>query len=378
MKAKYFDGVKPVSKEVTCHVSDNRLWLILDDGNQIAPWNLRDLAQDENVNTAFVLRNKRTGETLEFSGEPSELLPLVKSHRVRFKSKIFAALCAGVILLILTMWQLLPYFSKLIANLVTPKQEEEIARRLELTIRNDLKACAPSRQSKKALEKFLTRLNAPGVRLTIVDDPTVNAFTFPGGEIILSQGLLKQTQTPEELAGILAHELGHIEERHVLQKLVNALSTAAILHLMAGDFSSAFAIDPSTLLSIAALSFDRGMEEEADRRARDRLEANNIRTEDVANFFKRTSRNPDRYSLFTTHPGDESRQRFFLSKSPKRSTPVLTAPEWDDLRSFCAQKFLQKARRLSPAKSSLKHGRKKPSPLENAQKNKKLDFPMRL
>src|SRR5437899_1914268 len=63
------------------------------------------------------------------------------------------------------------------------------------------------------------------VRVTVVDDGTVNAFAVPGGQVVLLRGLVERTRTPEELAGVLAHELQHVLQRHTTRLLLQHAAT---------------------------------------------------------------------------------------------------------------------------------------------------------
>ncbi len=78
-----------------------------------------------------------------------------------------------------------------------------------------------------ALEHYLgqlvARLEPPGMaanpsvrfRVTVLDDPTFNAFAYPNGSIYIHSGLLAQTDTEDQIAAILAHEMTHVENRHM-------------------------------------------------------------------------------------------------------------------------------------------------------------------
>ena len=62
--------------------------------------------------------------------------------------------------------------------------------------------------------------NPYAFRVSVVDSPVVNAFAAPGGYIVIYKGLLKYTKSPEELAGVLAHEIEHVIHRHVTRMLL--------------------------------------------------------------------------------------------------------------------------------------------------------------
>jgi predicted Zn-dependent protease len=76
-----------------------------------------------------------------------------------------------------------------------------------------------------ALGKQLA-VHAPGERFPwqfkIIDDDTIDAFALPGGFIYVTRGLMQSLHSEPELAGILAHEIGHVVMRHGTQQISNA------------------------------------------------------------------------------------------------------------------------------------------------------------
>src|SRR5882724_4250501 len=79
------------------------------------------------------------------------------------------------------------------------------------------------------------------IRVTIVDHPAVNAFAAPGGHIVVLRGLLERTRTPEELAGVLAHEIQHVYHRHPTRLVVQHTSAGLLAAAVAGDVSALMA-----------------------------------------------------------------------------------------------------------------------------------------
>ena len=112
----------------------------------------------------------------------------------------------------------------------------------------------------------------------VVDDPTINAFALPGGYIGVHTGLLEATRTEDELAGVLAHEIAHVTQRHIARavtanKRQSMLSTAIMLGAMIagalggvdGDaMQGAIAVAQGTS-ALALIHFTRIHEHEADR-----------------------------------------------------------------------------------------------------------------
>lgn len=385
--AKYYDGKIPVSRPVTWEVKQDLLIVTLDNGTRLPSWELKDLVQDEDTNTAYVILNTATNERLEMEEEPIGLPPaLFKRKKVSLKPKLFAGVVVGIILLIVGLWQLTPVVSRYVAGKIPAEQEKYLAEKLLAEVHKDLPACRPNDKGRRAFAKLMKRVyplypgeKAEDLDISVVDVQVENAFTFPGGKIVIFDGLIKSSESPEELAGVLAHEIGHAKERHILQKIVQTLSFTFIFQFISGDFSSAFAIDPSTLLGVGTLSFDRGMESEADLRAKERLIRSQLRSDGLVTFFERqekkygslkVAKTMKTMNFLSTHPGNEDRVKFFKQPSVHKTLPLLSAVEWKDLKSYC-----DPLPDLEPIKKILK--KKQPSALEKARDNGSFQFPGR-
>lgn len=122
-------------------------------------------------------------------------------------------------------------------------------------------------------------------RWLLADAPDINAFAAPGGVIVVFSGLVRQAETPEELAGVLAHEVAHVELRHSLRAAVKGLGLRAALSLVFGEGAG------GTLAGAAAdlteLKFSRDAEREADREGLRRLQAARIDPQSMLRFFAR-------------------------------------------------------------------------------------------
>jgi predicted Zn-dependent protease len=96
----------------------------------------------------------------------------------------------------------------------------------------------------------------------IQDDTTLNAFATPGGYIYVYSGLIKFLDSEDQLAGVLAHEIAHADQRHSTAMLTKVYGVEFIFSLILGANASIMRDITSTLLS---LNFSRGAEEEADK-----------------------------------------------------------------------------------------------------------------
>jgi predicted Zn-dependent protease len=111
------------------------------------------------------------------------------------------------------------------------------------------------------------------IEILVVDSRMVNAMALPGGLIILYVPLIRLTETPEELAAVMAHELGHVIHRDPLRKMIRQMGIAATLALLRGDSSTLL---ENTIRNLLDLKYTRDQESAADDFALETLVAAGI------------------------------------------------------------------------------------------------------
>jgi predicted Zn-dependent protease len=169
-------------------------------------------------------------------------------------------------------------------------------------------------------------------RFVVFDNEMINAFTVPGGNILISTGLIGFCDTPEELASVMAHEMGHVEERHVVSRLVKELG---IEILTSGD---QYVIGEVTGL-LTSTSFDRKQEEDADGFAARLLEESSIEPRTLATLFRKLEEETDnellkQFEVISTHPNFRSRIREALSYKPGDDFEALPIDlDWEGIKA---------------------------------------------
>jgi predicted Zn-dependent protease len=147
-------------------------------------------------------------------------------------------------------------------------------------------------------------------RWYLVDDPQVNALAAPGGAVVVFMGLLRATDSPEELAGVLAHEIQHVLLRHSLRAMVRGLGWRATLSLLfsgAGELGGATA---GMVEQLGGLRYSRSQETAADVAGVRLLQSAQIDPHGMATFFEKlANRGGDLPALLSTHPDSALRAR---------------------------------------------------------------------
>jgi predicted Zn-dependent protease len=154
-------------------------------------------------------------------------------------------------------------------------------------------------------------------RFHVVKDDSLNAFALPAGHIYVNTGLLLEVANVSELAGVLAHEVGHVVERHVAQNYRRQRNTGIATQLggaVAGVFLGGAAARGSQMLGeLAAVSwlntFTREAEAEADAFAVEVLPRAGYHPGGLVSFFEtlRQQGGAEPPEFLSSHPATESR-----------------------------------------------------------------------
>lgn len=172
----------------------------------------------------------------------------------------------------------------------------------------------------------------------VVDDKIANAFALMGGRIVIYRGLLEEAETPEEVAGILAHEIGHLHHRHSMHAMVKTLSMSALFTLAIGDVGGVMAIVGEGSKYLLQMSYSRGNEAEADAYATKVLGENNISPNGMADFMRRhEAESEDGMSLeiMHSHPLPEKRKKVFEDPKALKRYKKISPRKLKILQGMC-------------------------------------------
>lgn len=242
----------------------------------------------------------------------------------------FAAVSVAIVFAVLNA-------PSVIARMI-PRSAE--ARMGDLMVGDFGKRACDTPQGSAALKALTGRMGvASDVDVRVIDVPIVNAVTLPGGHVVLFSGLIQRAGSPDEVAGVLAHELGHVEHRDVLESLVRQLGLSVVLGGLDGNVGGY----TNALLSA---SYSRGAESRADGYAIDALGKANISPRATADLFKRLSAAEFKgkgaatlMNYLASHPMSSEREaRFSASAKGNAYSPALDAQQWQALRDICAGK----------------------------------------
>jgi len=190
-----------------------------------------------------------------------------------------------------------------------------------------------------ALDALVRKIDRgqPPVRVRVANIGMVNAVALPGGNIIVFRGLLQESKSGDEIAGVIGHEIGHVRKRHVVQALMRQAGLSVLLGGFGGDTGG-------YLNSMLAASYSREAEAEADDYAIRRLKSARVSPDDTADFFARMAAQEAKLGnaaaamgYVSTHPLSQSRERAFRGSKKAGSVyaPVLDPAQWNALIDIC-------------------------------------------
>lgn len=225
---------------------------------------------------------------------------------------VIAFLAVWFILIIGSLVYLAIHADRLAAEIVVgiPIEQENILGDLALV---DIRSKMRLHDSGKAVEAVRTigeRLTV-GSRLKyrwyVGERSQINAFSIPGGVVVVYSGLIEAASSPEELAGVLAHEVAHAELRHGLRASVKGIGLTGLFRLMLGDSSVA-----GWAGHLGGLKFSREHEAEADADGLKRLLAAGVDPNGMVRIYEKLARPAATGSamvsaLNATHPAIDDR-----------------------------------------------------------------------
>jgi Zn-dependent protease with chaperone function len=262
-----------------------------------------------------------------------------KRRPLRIAVGLLSAAAAGAVIY---LWGI-PAVAGIAADRVPPAWEEKLGEAVSRKLAEEFKECrAPL--ARDPIERILKRLDSAApthpynFQIGLVKGTAINALAAPGGHIIIFTGLLEATESAEELAGVLAHEMVHIIEKHSLKSIFQNLTTYVFLSLIFGDAS----VVTDVVHTLGNLSYSRAYEKEADLMGIELLIEARIDPSGMVDFFetinKKTGGGKEAFRYVSTHPLTTERIRD-LEKRAKELTPapgpLLPGLAWQEVAKAC-------------------------------------------
>ncbi len=167
----------------------------------------------------------------------------------------------------------------------------------------------------------------------------LNAFAAPGGHIIIYKKIIDDAGSPEELVGILAHEMAHVELRHASKSVIRNLGLGYTLSAIFGNVGSL----ESAASLLSQMSYSREDERSADAHAKETLTALDINPKGLQEFLERVAemepeidiKGAEFLSYLSSHPDTRERIKALEQDQARRYKAPMSEREWNALRSIC-------------------------------------------
>ena len=358
-KGSYYDGRTVVPQHVTITIDPVSLILHFADGTTTT-WNYQELRQTQGRYSGEEVRFERgtgIGETLVV---PSANILLAihaqgglsaghfhhpGTRRTRMYWTLFAAFASIPIIYGIFTWGI-PWLARPITAAIPLSWEEQLGQFIQQKFTAEEGVCNNPKLI-QAVESILTTLTNPietlpyKFQVTVVDSPVVNAMAAPGGYVIVFRGLLQDTDSPEEFAGVLAHEIQHVLLRHTMHLIVRHVSTAFIIAALSGDASGMVSYALQAAQTLQTLSYSRNAEDQADEQGYQLLQQARINPEGMLTFFAKLGKEHPEDTVFrylSTHPATKDRLAHLRGLIPSASIIYQTFPfqsEWSDIKTLC-------------------------------------------
>lgn len=323
---RFFDGrsALPVPVSVTVGITSLHLTATAGDLDAIHPdhrhWPFDDLHILSNISDRLILgAGSDEGVRLIIEGADSARLAQQLKAHVKDKSTlggwrqggaVSAALIGFAACVVLAVWQ----GASLIPYIVTNDMEQAFGGDLAAGFADSMGQCTTTR-GQAALAKMSTALvgaRANDLTLHVLDTEIVNAAALPGGHILIFRGLIDLADSPEMVAGVLAHEIAHNDLRHPIKGLARQLGLNLAIEVLTGGSGLSGLVG-----TLAILKNSRDFERDADARAIQILLAAGQDPSVLSDFFIKLR---DYYDLSKlTEKGE--------SKTDAKSEPTKTVPD---------------------------------------------------
>lgn len=195
------------------------------------------------------------------------------------------------------------------------------------------------------------------VKIHILDHDMVNAFALPGGRLVFFRGLLEEAENAEEVAAVLAHEIGHVVNRDPTRDALRSAGSLGVLGLLFGDFAGG-TIALFLANQLINASYSQAAEAAADDYAHELLEKSNLSPHALGSFFDRLkAEHGDAEGIiahFASHP--QMADRIAAAQAavdPDRAYgKVLDQTQWHALKAVCASGSARQSDEAIPEKKN--------------------------
>jgi predicted Zn-dependent protease len=336
MRGRYCDGTSALVRTVEVKLTPTALLITDEHGHDLAQWQLSDLSlEDHTVHSATAPEARLTVD------QPQRLVPFLprRPRDWRLLARLAATLAAAPILVV-ALWLAIPPAARFLTDRIPATVENRLGDSAIASLTQGWPICTDAHGT-TVLAALVRTLSSPvgsesrPRQVVVVDGAMNNAFALPGGHIVILRGLLDKAASPDQVAGVLAHEMSHVHHRHALAATSRAIGVSALATLVLGDATGLAGTVGGALIGF---SYSRPDEETADADAVSLLNRVGIDPEGLASMFETFGAegwNPP--TLLSSHPDLADRAgKVRAGRAASAYRPALTPDQWTALKRICA------------------------------------------
>jgi Zn-dependent protease with chaperone function len=357
--AIFFDGTSSARHDVLVQATATGLTIVGAGGSTIDAWAYAELRRQSAPDG--VLRLGRHGETLlarleirdaalaSAIEDRAETLDRSGATARAMRRKVVGLSLAAVASLIVTAIVGVPALISRMVPFVPVAVEKKLGIAVDKQVRNGLDthqlgatfACTEA-AGRAALERLVGKLETAAalpvtLSVDVVRRSEPNAFALPGGHIYVYQGLIDAAQVPDELAGVLAHEIGHVAHRDGTRTVLEAAGLSFLFGMMLGDFVGGGAVVIAAK-TVVRSSYSRHVEAAADNYSVGLMGKVGGDQRALATILGRiASDKSEGPKILRDHPETKDRIVAINAVATAGATsPLLDAADWTALKHICA------------------------------------------
>lgn len=359
--ARYFDGRSAQPHPVSLQLTEHRLEV---SGAGIhRDWNLTDLRAGDALPPLMRVHLPGDPARIEFSDATLAAVLAARCPDLRKGPEgegrtlrvVLWSMAAGLSVILAAIFGM-----PLLAGLITPLVPDSVESRFGgavqgqvVKILGDPPACTEP-AARAVLDRLIARMVAqrglpPDLQVSVHRHAMANALTLPGARVIVLSDLIAKSETPDEFAGVLAHEFGHVAARDPTRSVIQASGTSFLLSLVLGDLTGSTVIVALGQAVIQA-GYTREAERAADAYAVDMMTRAGGNGAALGTILERIAKDDkdDDTAFLRSHPVTRERSAAIRALAgPEAGTRrILDEAEWATLKGICpAVKADPKARK---------------------------------
>lgn len=363
--ARYHDGHTASPLDVTFAITRDEaphLLIATTEGGELDRWPLGDIFEvpARKAELRLGARNRPYGARLVMSGDgliiaARKLLPdLVKQQRAdRGQQLKLIGLATGALVSVIAAYMVgVPLLARYIVPIVPAQWEADLGKTAQgqidqiIGVAGVVQRCDtdPDSLANRAIRSFANEVmegtGSPFIPdIQVVRSEIPNAFALPGGGSYYFSALLDQTTSPDEFAGVMAHELGHVYHRHGLEGLIESSATGLLVGFVLGDLTG-LSVAGGLGAALIDTNFSREAERQADQFAAAAGHRMGFKPAALADLLERVADDSHASKMlqaFSSHPLTADRRAMLeAAPPPPPGRQVFSPDEWAAIKAMCS------------------------------------------